>query len=50
MIIAGFGNPLLDITVKVDNNDILEKYNLKRDDQIEFDFNHIKLLLNDINR
>uniref|UniRef100_A0A1B6H2D1 Adenosine kinase n=1 Tax=Cuerna arida TaxID=1464854 RepID=A0A1B6H2D1_9HEMI len=35
--IAGFGNPLLDIYATVEGNKILDKYNLKSDDQKEVD-------------
>lgn len=46
--LAGFGNPLLDITVQIQNDSILKKYNLNRDDQKEITIEEMNKLLNDI--
>lgn len=46
--ITGFGNPLLDITVKIPDNSLVEKYNLNADDQKEITDTKIKELLKDI--
>lgn len=48
-ILAGFGNPLLDITVKIHNDELLKKYNLNNDDQKEISIEEMKNLLKDIN-
>ncbi|XP_018329140.1 adenosine kinase [Agrilus planipennis] len=48
--IGGFGNPLLDISVKLNTNDLLNKYNLLEDEQSEFDSQKMKSLLNDIKK
>lgn len=47
-IVAGFGNPLLDITVNIDNDELLKKYKLNEDDQKEISDDEIKSLYNDI--
>lgn len=47
-IVAGFGNPLLDITVNIDNDELLKKYKLNEDDQTELPVDEIKSLYNDI--
>lgn len=48
VLIAGFGNPLLDITVKIPDDTLLNKYNLNEDDQKEISADKIKSLLKDI--
>ncbi|KAF2897382.1 hypothetical protein ILUMI_08796 [Ignelater luminosus] len=48
VLIAGFGNPLLDITVKIPDDTLLNKYNLNEDDQKEISADKIKSLLEDI--
>lgn len=47
-VIAGFGNPLLDISVKIKNNYLLEKYKVDEDDQIEISSEGMKSLYEDI--
>ncbi|XP_022911808.1 adenosine kinase-like [Onthophagus taurus] len=47
-IVAGFGNPLLDITIKIHDDKLLQKYNLKIDDQSQIKENEMKNLLQDI--
>lgn len=47
-VLAGFGNPLLDITVKIEDDKLLKKYNLNRDDQKEISVKEMNSLLNDI--
>lgn len=34
-VLAGFGNPLLDVTVTIKDDKLLKKYNLNSDDQKE---------------
>lgn len=46
--LAGFGNPLLDITVKIQDDKLLRKYNLNKDDQKEILVEEMNHLLNDI--
>lgn len=51
VFIGGFGNPLLDVSVKISNATLLNKYNLNEDDQKVFtDEEDLKLLLNDISK
>lgn len=50
MILAGFGNPLLDLTVKIENDDLLKQYNLNRDDQKEISSEQMGELLKDISK
>lgn len=50
VILAGFGNPLLDLTVKVGCRQLLQKYNLKEDDQCEIDEVVMTSLLKDIKK
>lgn len=46
--LAGFGNPLLDITVKIKDDTLLRKYNLNSDDQKEIPLEEMNNLLKDI--
>lgn len=46
--IIAFGNPLLDTLVRIPNDDILRKHNLKQDDQKEITRPEMELLLQDI--
>lgn len=48
--LVGFGNPLLDICLNVNNNDLLIKYNLQPDDQKEITKDEMKHILDDITR
>lgn len=47
-ILAGFGNPLLDITVEIQDDKLLKKYNLNPDDQKEIEIEQMNNLLKDI--
>lgn len=48
--IACFGNPLLDIIVRIEGNDLLEKYDIKPDDQKEISDEEMKNLYDDIEK
>ncbi|XP_031342079.1 adenosine kinase 2-like isoform X2 [Photinus pyralis] len=48
VIIVGFGNPLLDIIVQLDDDTILQKYNIREDYEKEETANVIRLLLKDV--
>lgn len=48
IVLAGFGNPLLDVTVKIDNDGLLKKYSLNRDDQKEIPLQEMQNLLKDV--
>lgn len=50
VVIAGFGNPLLDIIVTTNCKQLLQKYNLKEDDQKEVDDITMQSLLQDIKK
>lgn len=43
--VVSFGNPLLDIVVTLENDDILEKYGLKVDGEVELPEEKIQDLL-----
>lgn len=45
-IIAGFGNPLLDICVEIHDNTLLDKFNLLPDGQKEVDEMEMKAIMN----
>lgn len=42
-----FGNPLLDITVQIKNNELLKKYNLERNGQKEVSQEKLSKLIGD---
>lgn len=46
--IVGVGNILLDITVQVQDDALLKKYNLKEDHHTEFNDDEMRRLSNDI--
>lgn len=46
--IIAFGNPLLDMFVKIKDNDLLKKYNLNVDGEAEFSEDKMQELLADI--
>lgn len=48
--VAAFGNPLLDIIVNIDSDELLEKYGIKNDDQKEIDDFQMKNLYKDIEK
>lgn len=48
--VAGFGNPLIDLTVKITDDELLRKYNLNEDGQKELPKNDMKLLFDDISK
>lgn len=48
VVVAGFGNPLFDVTVKIKDDVLLKKYNLKEDSQKEVSQNNMKCLFDDI--
>lgn len=48
VVVAGFGNPLFDVTVKIKDDALLKKYNLKEDSQKEISQNDMKCLFDDI--
>lgn len=48
VVVVGFGNPLVDVTVKIPDATLLDKYNLNEDDQKEIRPNRMKSLLQDI--
>lgn len=49
-VLAGFGNPLLDITVKIDDDKLLKKYKLNSDDQKEIPVQEMNKLLQDVSQ
>lgn len=46
--VVGFGNPLLDTIVKLEDNSLLQKYNLEEDGQKEVSKSDMKALVEDI--
>lgn len=48
VLIAGFGNPLLDVIIHLDDNNILKKYNLKEDGEKEISKNEMKTIIDDL--
>jgi hypothetical protein len=42
-----FGNPLLDVTINIEDEDLLKKYNLDRNGQAEVPLEKLQLLFND---
>lgn len=50
VVVAGFGNPLFDVTVKITNDELLKKYNLTEDGQKELPKNDMKQLFDDISK
>lgn len=42
-----FGNPLLDITVQINDDELLNKYNLERNGQMEVPFEKLAKLIGD---
>jgi hypothetical protein len=42
-----FGNPLLDLTVQIDDNELLRKYNLEENGQTEVSLDKLNSLFND---
>lgn len=48
VILTGFGNPLLDITVHIQDDSLLQKYKLQEDGQKPIDADGMKQLLEDI--
>lgn len=49
-VLAGFGNPLLDVTVKIDDDKLLKKYKLNSDDQKEIPVQEMNSLLQDVSQ
>lgn len=50
VVVGGFGNPLIDITVKITNDDLLRKYNLKENTQKEITEQDMKFLISDVSQ
>lgn len=49
-LVVAFGNPLLDIVVNVPDNKLLEKYNIKPNDQKEISDKEIANLYEDVSQ
>lgn len=50
VILTGFGNPLLDITVHIQDDSLLQKFKLQEDGQSEIEEAGMKQLLEDISK
>ena len=47
-LVIGFGNPLLDVIIEGDENELLSKYDLKFDEQIELEEEAMEKLFADL--